>query len=165
MECGFGFGKNVDMNFDAAIEKVTADLQTEGFGVLSDIDVAAKMKEKLGEDMPRYRILGPRQIRRSHHRPAIRRSRFKPLAPFLTSVCCCPAMSWFVKTTKVGFQSVSWTRRACWRSSAIPVLNRWPAKSKLACSGFWLHSDSNTVFFTSLSHLCPGGRRGYSSPA
>lgn len=58
METGFGFGKNVDMDFDAAIEKVTADLQTEGFGVLSDIDVAAKMKEKLGEDMPRYRILG-----------------------------------------------------------------------------------------------------------
>ena len=58
MECGFGFGKNVDMTFDAAIEKVTADLQTEGFGVLSDIDVAAKMKEKLGKDMPRYRILG-----------------------------------------------------------------------------------------------------------
>lgn len=58
MKTGFGFGKNVDMDFDAAIEKVTADLQTEGFGVLSDIDVAAKMKEKLGEDMPRYRILG-----------------------------------------------------------------------------------------------------------
>lgn len=58
METGFGFGKNVDMEFDAAIEKVTADLQTEGFGVLSDIDVAAKMKEKLDEDMPRYRILG-----------------------------------------------------------------------------------------------------------
>jgi len=58
MESGFGFGKNVDMDFDAAIEKVTADLQTEGFGVLSDIDVAAKLKEKLGEDIPRYRILG-----------------------------------------------------------------------------------------------------------
>jgi uncharacterized protein (DUF302 family) len=58
METGFGFGKTVDMDFDAAIEKVTADLQTEGFGVLSDIDVAAKMKEKLGADMPRYRILG-----------------------------------------------------------------------------------------------------------
>jgi len=58
METGFGFGKNVDMDFDVAIEKVTADLQTEGFGVLSDIDVAAKMKEKLGKDMPRYRILG-----------------------------------------------------------------------------------------------------------
>ena len=58
METAFGFGKQVDLDFDAAIEKVTADLATEGFGVLSDIDVAAKMKEKLGKDMPRYRILG-----------------------------------------------------------------------------------------------------------
>ncbi len=58
MEVGFGFGKQVDLEFDAAIDKVTADLQTEGFGVLSDIDVAAKLKEKLDKDMPRYRILG-----------------------------------------------------------------------------------------------------------
>ena len=58
METGFGFGKQVDLEFDAAIDKVTEDLQTEGFGVLSDIDVAAKMKEKLDLDMPRYRILG-----------------------------------------------------------------------------------------------------------
>lgn len=58
METAFGFGKQVDLDFDAAIDKVTADLATEGFGVLSDIDVAAKMKEKLDQDMPRYRILG-----------------------------------------------------------------------------------------------------------
>ena len=58
METGFGFGKQVSIDFDAAIAKVTADLQTEGFGVLSDIDVAAKLKEKLDKDMPRYRILG-----------------------------------------------------------------------------------------------------------
>ena len=58
MECRFGFGKTVHMDFDDVIEKVTADLQDAGFGVLSDIDVAAKMKEKLGKDMPRYRILG-----------------------------------------------------------------------------------------------------------
>ena len=54
----FGFGKNVDLGFDDALAKVTDELQKEGFGVLSDIDVAAKMKEKLGKDMPRYRILG-----------------------------------------------------------------------------------------------------------
>lgn len=54
----YGFGKAVDLNFDEAIDKVTAVLATEGFGVLSDIDVAAKMKEKLNKDMPRYRILG-----------------------------------------------------------------------------------------------------------
>lgn len=54
----FGFGKQVDFEFDEAIDKVTAVLQTEGFGVLSDIDVSAKMKEKLDKDMPQYRILG-----------------------------------------------------------------------------------------------------------
>ena len=58
MESNFGFGKPVDQAFDEAIDKVIAALQTEGFGVLSDIDVAAKMKEKLGKEMPRYRILG-----------------------------------------------------------------------------------------------------------
>ena len=54
----FGFGKTVDQSFDEAIETVTAELQKEGFGVLSEIDVSAKMKEKLGKDMPQYRILG-----------------------------------------------------------------------------------------------------------
>ena len=58
MRSEFGFGKIVDESFDDAIDKVTAELQKEGFGVLSDIDVAAKMKEKLDKDMPRYRILG-----------------------------------------------------------------------------------------------------------
>ena len=54
----FGFGKIVDVSFDDAIQKVTVELEKEGFGVLSDIDVAAKMKAKLDKDMPRYRILG-----------------------------------------------------------------------------------------------------------
>ena len=54
----FGFGKTVDLAFDEALQKVTSELQAEGFGVLSDIDVTAKIREKLGKDMPRYRILG-----------------------------------------------------------------------------------------------------------
>ena len=58
MNSDFGFGKVVSASFDDAIEKVTAELEKEGFGVLSDIDVAAKMKAKLDKDMPRYRILG-----------------------------------------------------------------------------------------------------------
>lgn len=58
MSAGFGFGTQVELSFDDAIDKVTAELEKEGFGVLSDIDVAAKMKAKLDKDMPRYRILG-----------------------------------------------------------------------------------------------------------
>jgi len=44
--------------FDEGIAAVTAALQEEGFGIVSDIDVAATMKQKLDVDVPRYRILG-----------------------------------------------------------------------------------------------------------
>ncbi len=54
----YGFGTTVDMSFDDAIEHVTQALQGEGFGILSDIDVAGAMKKKLNQDMPPYRILG-----------------------------------------------------------------------------------------------------------
>lgn len=58
MENSYGFGKSVAVGFDEAIARVTAELQKEGFGILTEIDVAATMKKKLDHDMPRYRILG-----------------------------------------------------------------------------------------------------------
>ena len=58
MDTKFGFGKAVDLGFDEAIETVTEELAKEGFGVLTEIDVQATLKKKLGEDMRPYRILG-----------------------------------------------------------------------------------------------------------
>ena len=54
----YAFGKTIDTGFDQAIDKVTQALAKEGFGILSDIDVAGTLKKKLSLDMPAYRILG-----------------------------------------------------------------------------------------------------------
>lgn len=52
------FGKTVTLSFDDACKRVTEELAKEGFGVLTEIDVAATMKKKLDKDMPPYKILG-----------------------------------------------------------------------------------------------------------
>ena len=48
----------LNVDFDTAIGKVTEALKTEGFGIISDIDMQAKLKEKLGVDFKKYKILG-----------------------------------------------------------------------------------------------------------
>jgi len=58
MDTSYGFGKSVASDFETTIDNVTDALAAEGFGVLSDIDVAKTLQAKLGEDMPPYRILG-----------------------------------------------------------------------------------------------------------
>jgi uncharacterized protein (DUF302 family) len=46
------------ITFQEAIEKVTDELQKEGFGVLTEIDIKATLKKKLDVDFYNYRILG-----------------------------------------------------------------------------------------------------------
>ncbi len=52
------YTKITDYGFDEAIEKVTEELQKEGFGVLTEIDVTATFKKKINVDFRPYRILG-----------------------------------------------------------------------------------------------------------
>lgn len=54
----YSISKVVDLTYDEALEKVTEELKKEGFGVLTEIDVKATLKEKLAVDVPRYKILG-----------------------------------------------------------------------------------------------------------
>jgi uncharacterized protein (DUF302 family) len=55
----YGFERRLaDTTFDQAVEKVTAALKSEGFGVLTEIDVKATLRKKLDVDFRRYVILG-----------------------------------------------------------------------------------------------------------
>ena len=54
----YGFGTTVTGSFDEAISKVTEALKTEGFGVLTEIDVKATLKKKIDVDRRPYTILG-----------------------------------------------------------------------------------------------------------
>jgi len=58
--------KTVDKPFDAVVADVTARLKEQGFGLLTDIDVQATLKSKIGADMGRYRILGACNPRFAH---------------------------------------------------------------------------------------------------
>jgi len=52
------FSKTLNVTFDEAVKSITEALKNEGFGVISEINMHEKMKEKLGVDFKRYKILG-----------------------------------------------------------------------------------------------------------
>jgi uncharacterized protein (DUF302 family) len=54
----YGFSVQMNCGFDAAVDKVTEALKTEGFGVLTEIDVKATLKKKINVDRKPYKILG-----------------------------------------------------------------------------------------------------------
>jgi uncharacterized protein (DUF302 family) len=54
----YAIGKSVALPYDQALARVRAALQQQGFGVLTEIDVRATLKQKLDVDFRRYVILG-----------------------------------------------------------------------------------------------------------
>ncbi len=57
-ESSYGFSRTVETSFDETVEKTKGALKDEGFGVLSEINIDEALKEKLGVDFRRYKILG-----------------------------------------------------------------------------------------------------------
>jgi uncharacterized protein (DUF302 family) len=54
----FGIRKPLRVTYDEALARVPEALKSEGFGVLTEIDIQATLKQKLGVDFRRYKILG-----------------------------------------------------------------------------------------------------------
>lgn len=54
----FGIRKTLNATYDEALSRVPEALKSEGFGVLTEIDIQSTLKQKLGVDFRRYKILG-----------------------------------------------------------------------------------------------------------
>ncbi len=57
-QTAYGLTKQLDMPFDDALDQVKAALKSEGFGVLTEIDVQDTLKQKLQVDFRKYQIIG-----------------------------------------------------------------------------------------------------------
>lgn len=62
----YGFGVALDLPYEQAIERAKAALKAEGFGTLTEIDVQATLKEKIGAEFRPYVILGACNPRLAH---------------------------------------------------------------------------------------------------
>lgn len=52
------FNKTLDIGYDEALKRVTQELQKEGFGILTEIDVKETLKKKMDVDFKKYKIIG-----------------------------------------------------------------------------------------------------------
>jgi uncharacterized protein (DUF302 family) len=58
IDVGYGYGRALELPFESAVQRARDSLKSEGFGVLCEINIKEKLKEKLGVDFTNYIILG-----------------------------------------------------------------------------------------------------------
>jgi uncharacterized protein (DUF302 family) len=54
----YDISKTVETSFEETVDHMTSELQHEGFGIITEIDLKAKFKEKLSKEFRNYKILG-----------------------------------------------------------------------------------------------------------
>ncbi len=99
----YAFGVEIDLPFDAAVERVVSALAAEKLGIVSDVDVAAILKAKLNEDIGGYRILGACA-------PGLAK---RVVRPSRRPVHCCLATWSCVRCPRPAPPWTSWTRLPC----------------------------------------------------
>lgn len=57
-ETGYGLSRGLKIGFDEAEKRIRETLKEQGFGILTEIDVQRTLKDKIGAEMKRYKILG-----------------------------------------------------------------------------------------------------------
>jgi hypothetical protein len=111
MATDIGIRVALNLPYEQAVEKTTGALKAEGFGVLTQIDMQATLKQKINADFRRYVILGACNPSLSH----------RASWPTWTWACCSPAMSRCMKTVMIRW-SPPWTP---WKCSAASKQTRW----------------------------------------
>jgi hypothetical protein len=115
----YGFNVTLKTTVPEAIDRVKDALATEGFGVLSEIDVAGTLKKKLDLDRRPYHILGACNPKLAS----------QALAADPISACSYPATSSCARKKMATSPSDSWIRSRCWAWSTRRVWSSWRTTS------------------------------------
>jgi len=154
----YGTHVHLDVPYDTAIEQTTAALKTEGFGVLTTIDVRATLKQKLDIDFRRYVILG------ACNPPLAHRALTTELEAGLMLPC---NVIVYEDDSGAGSVVAVVDPTSCWPRLSTPTSCRWPMRPRRGWGASWppcrprpagLPSNPAVARFSRIAGVSAGGR-------